>query len=122
MKYYVKRVYEGTLIVGSEDIFIKDSISKYFNSLCIGNFSTFDGRINALKNRYGYKTLTPLYVSSDLIFFPTMSPRNYDCLWINYFAVKEIRDEEVVLVNEEIIEVKQSVLKMQFKRFEEIVF
>lgn len=75
-------------IINLSSMQIIDDSCKYFGS-------SYEGRVEGTKNILGLKIKSPIFIeeSSDLIFFPTKSPRNWSCVWIN---LNKIDDYEKV--------------------------
>ena len=75
-------------IINLSSMQIIDDSCKYFGS-------SYEGRVEGTKNILGLKIKSPIFIeeSSDLIFFPTKSPRNWSCIWIN---LNKIDDYEKV--------------------------
>ena len=78
----------GCFIINRNSTKIVDDSCKYFGS-------SYEGRVEGTKNILGLKIKSPIFIeeSSDLIFFPTKSPRNWSCVWIN---LNKIDDYEKV--------------------------
>ncbi|MCF0105397.1 MAG: competence protein ComK [Holdemanella sp.] len=70
------------------------SISSYLNQLCIKNGSTLKGRTEAFKKLTGARKFIPVFVSDDIIYFPTASLKACDCLWIRYEAIHHVEYKE----------------------------
>ena len=68
----------GELIVNKTPMEIIENSCLYFGS-------TYDGRHNATKYLLGISYKSPIIIeeSRNIIFFPTNSPRQYDCCWIS---------------------------------------
>lgn len=79
-------VYEKyqTLDINNKSINIVDISCKYYGS-------SFLGRCGASDYLIGIKYKCPIIISEvkELIFFPTTSYKNEDCVWINYKGVKK---------------------------------
>lgn len=68
----------GELIINKTPMEIIEDSCLYFGS-------TYDGRHTATKYLLGISYKSPIIVeeSRNIIFFPTNSPRQYDCCWIS---------------------------------------
>lgn len=66
-------------------------LTKIFESLCIKEFTTLKGRIDAIKKIYGYSYNVPIYISSDLVFFKI---KGENVFWVNLFEVGNIIKSE----------------------------
>lgn len=56
---------------------------KYFGS-------SYEGRSDGAKSISGMSYKVPIMVSENLIFFPTSSPLDDDCSWINFEKVEDL--------------------------------
>lgn len=74
-------VYEvdNSFIVDETPLQIMEESCEYFGS-------SYDGRVIGTTKLVGYTHKVPIIVeeSKNLIFFPTLSPRNQDCTWLSY--------------------------------------
>ncbi|XMB86953.1 competence protein ComK [Mycoplasmatota bacterium WC44] len=105
-----------------QQVILDISTNKFINDLCIQGLSTYKGRIDAVKIKYGFKSLVPIYVSEDCLLFPTVSPRNYECIWINYFKIKHIKKNQIIMKDNNKIDIRDKLISKQLKKCEEIVF
>ena len=62
----------------------KQTVRSLLNEACIERISTYDGRIQAVRQRFPYRKKTPLVIClhERICAFPTNSPDNYGCRWI----------------------------------------
>ncbi|MFA5719521.1 MAG: competence protein ComK [Acholeplasmataceae bacterium] len=58
--------------------------------LCKAHLFNYDYRIKYTKEIFNIRTRIPIYISENLIFIPTKSPRNYDNVWVNYANINHI--------------------------------
>ncbi len=70
----------------NEELF-EIKISKYLNDICLENYSTKEGRINAIKKRFSFKYNIPLYVNYNCILFRVKSK---NVVWINVCEIEKI--------------------------------
>jgi competence protein ComK len=80
-------VYEldNSFIVDESPLKIMEESCEYFGS-------SFDGRVIGTSKLVGYTHKVPIIVeeTKDLIFFPTLSPKNNDCSWISYKHISKV--------------------------------
>ncbi len=71
------------------DYYIEENINNIINNSCIYYGSTFLGRTYSTKSLLGISTKLPIIISEkkDLIFFPTNSYKNKNCVWLNYSEI-----------------------------------
>lgn len=80
---------EVELIVNKNPIEIIDESCKFFGS-------SYSGRFEGTKRLIGKSYKSPIIIeeSKEIIFFPTHSPRNKECNWINLKEIKKIEKNE----------------------------
>lgn len=78
-----------------ESTYVSSSnMNTYLNALCLENGSTYLGRKEAFRYQMRQKKFTPIYVSKDILYFPTESLKNPNCVWINYHEIESIEYKE----------------------------
>jgi len=66
---------------------VERSFCSWLNHLCVDNYSTLDGRIKAIKSRYGFRRLTPIFVGCSILLMPMRGLRANDAIVINSYAI-----------------------------------
>ncbi|MEX3621466.1 competence protein ComK [Viridibacillus arvi] len=56
--------------------------------ICIRYGSTFQGRIDAVKELLGYSKKLPLYIGEGIYAYPTRSPYHPECVWVFYHSYR----------------------------------
>ena len=76
---------DSEILVKKNPIEIIDDSCKYFGS-------SYNGRFEGTKKMIGKNYKAPIIIeeSNEVIFFPTHSPRNNECIWINLNEIKKI--------------------------------
>lgn len=79
----------GEYIIDSSPTKLIDLACRYFGS-------SLEGRLDGTKDisKITHKAPIAIDPSSGMFFFPTTSPRNMNCSWINHSHVKEIQPTE----------------------------
>lgn len=81
----------GSIIFFTEDmIYSKKNALSIVKSLCIEGLTTYDGYIKAVKKKFNYSYRIPVYLSEELCLFQTQRVRDYENIWINYTAIKDM--------------------------------
>ena len=73
-------------VIEKDDIFyVKNSAMKIINDSCKYFGSSYIGRSEGTKNLTGIKSKCPIIIeeTTNMIFFPTASPRKNNCWWIS---------------------------------------
>ncbi|MBQ3001613.1 MAG: competence protein ComK [Bacilli bacterium] len=82
--FYIKVENNNEIYVLSNTISkINISWKRYIEELCIENLSTLDGRIKAVKRKYGWIKHTPIYVNNDLVLFYINALKDNNNYFIN---------------------------------------
>ncbi len=90
--YYVKRNEDGIYLkTESASTNLNIGLKNYLNSLCLKNMSTYDGRRTAAVKLLRQKSNIPIYINKELIVYPTKPIREYDTVFVNFFAVLSIK-------------------------------
>ncbi len=92
MKYIV-RSEMGVKIESDSTRYLDFGLIEYINTLCIKELITYKGRIEATRKKLDIQSNIPVFISQELLLFPTVSVRNWDCFFINYFEVLSVTSE-----------------------------
>lgn len=97
-----------TKVIEKEEILqISKPVNEVMNNSCKYFGSSYEGRMKSSKFLLNADYKLPIIVeeSSALIFFPTSSPRNKDCTWINLNHIKSYAKDDlnskIILKNNE---------------------
>ena len=91
-----------TVVYELDNVFeVSQSPLKIMESSCEYFGSSFEGRQVGTSKMIGFTHKVPIIVeeSFDLIFFPTLSPKNNECSWISYahvFKPDKFKDKSIV--------------------------
>ncbi len=103
------------VIENNEKYIIDSSVMKIMEHSCEYFGSSFSGRKEGTKKLLGISHKSPIIVeeSRKIIFFPTTSPENSDCIWINlekidkYYRVNS-KKSEILFKNGNVLELNIS--------------
>ncbi len=70
------------------------NIQSYLNNRCLRHGSTLDGRKKAFQYQTNCKKLTPIQVSHNEIYFPTLNTRDPNCHWVCFQEIDHIEYKE----------------------------
>lgn len=90
------------IIEEDNEFIIKRSATKIINDSCKFFGSSFNGRFQGTKTMIGVSHKAPIIIeeSSEMIFFPTSSPRLELCSWISLNNIKEYyKDRKNTIIN-----------------------
>ena len=76
----------------NDDLIINKTFENYIDGLLINDLSTYQGRLNAIRKKYGFKKLIPIYINDLLCLFPLENKRSINNIYINVNAVKFVDD------------------------------
>lgn len=76
--------YQTLVIESHRKILVSQTPLEIIKSGCLADFSTYEGRRDAVIHHTGFKQKTPIPISTTkgIYAFPTTSPKNMDCVWI----------------------------------------
>lgn len=101
---------------------INISWKRYIEKLCIDNLSTLDGRIKAVKRKYGWIKHTPIYVNNDLVLFYINALKDTNNYFINVKKIVNVEGNErsthITFVNNEkiVLNVAYQKIKSYYKK------
>ena len=82
---------ENSKIYEDNDIYsVKQNCYQIMDNSCKYFGSSYEGRSDGAKSISGMSYKVPIMVSENLIFFPTSSPLDDDCSWINFEKVEDL--------------------------------
>lgn len=90
MIYYIKNEADGGYSYPGRHKLSKSAIAA-IRGLCMKHLFTLDGYLKSVKKILKLKYLVPVVVSNQLAFLYTNAMRDYDNVWINILAVKEMK-------------------------------
>ena len=87
--------------------------------LCEQALFSYESRIRLTKTKFRVNTKIPVYVNQSIFLMPSKSPKQYDNIWLNYFAIVGYHPYQssvvVLLKNRSEIVIKQSFRVFQNK-------
>ena len=114
-----------TIVYELDDSFIvKETPLKIMEESCEYFGSSFEGRITGTTKLVGFTHKVPIIVeeSRNMIFFPTLSPKNSECSWVAYKHInkpEKFKDKTILEVNNGkkiIINVSDNIIDNQLYR------
>ena len=91
----------------NEVLVLNQSFQKYINELLISDLTDIEGRLKAIKNKYGYKKLVPIYITDNLCFIP-LENIQYNRLYINIYSIVKTHDDKVVFIDGDVLKTKKN--------------
>lgn len=89
---FIERTTEGLRIKSRDaDQVVNKGLKQYLNTLLQKEYSTFEGRIKALKKEFGLKNNVPIYIHESMCFYMSTNIRDTTSTCINYHEVLSIR-------------------------------
>ncbi|PKK86724.1 MAG: hypothetical protein CVV63_04000 [Tenericutes bacterium HGW-Tenericutes-8] len=55
--------------------------------LCEQALFSYESRTRLTKEKFRVNTKIPIYINQELLLMPSKSPKQYDNIWLNYFAI-----------------------------------
>jgi competence protein ComK len=86
--------YRAIVLSAFEKYYVKGSPFDIVKASCERDFTTYEGRVDAVKSRtvYRKKLPTPINTARKIFAFPTMSPNHSDCIWLFYHRIQAIKE------------------------------
>lgn len=90
------------------------TFEKYINNLLIKDLTTYQGRINSIKEKYNYRKLVPIYISLGLCLIPICNKKSINNLYINIYSISSLtgfttitfKDNQILNVDKNIRTIK----------------
>lgn len=90
IEYIVNNAY-GCLVYKEDRIKqLKKSNLSYVKELCISSLFTYKGYLKANKIENKLVSKVPVYINDQTMLIPIKRTRDYDNIWINYAAIKNM--------------------------------
>jgi competence transcription factor ComK len=91
MILYIENTAEGSILYQEETI-IKLTMSNlsYIKKKCLESLFTYEGYLKAVQKKIGLKYKVPVYIDDVTRMIPTKRVRDYDNIWINHAAIREL--------------------------------
>lgn len=74
------------------------SFEKYINELLLNDLTTYTGRIEAIKKKYNYRKLVPIYINDTICFIP-LENIEYNSIYINVYSVYKIIYDKIIFID-----------------------
>ena len=100
MNNYIEIINKNKLILYNKNKkeIIENTFNDYINRILSKDLTTINGRLDAVKNKYGYKKLTPLFIDDYLCFIPIEKIKE-NIIYINVFNVVEVNENKIVFLD-----------------------
>ena len=128
MNYVYRSGYGITVSYQNKHIDMNISMQSFINMLCLQHFTTFEGSKQASKVLLKTTHKLPVFISDELLLFPTHSIRHNDVIYINFSNIlytKETVQNNAVFIfkNGEKLVSKQSFnkIKLQLLKTEKLL-
>lgn len=76
--------------VGNKVIVVDSSLDDYLDNLCLQELTTLKGRVEAIKRKCHIRKNVPIYITSQVVLFPTSNKKSVDNIYVNSVFVKNI--------------------------------
>ncbi len=109
-------------------VHINKTIDNLFNEWCLEELTTYKGRMEALRIKYRFKKLVPVYINKKITLFPLFDKKDLNNVYINYinvlFVEKQGQNTIIEFINHEqlIVEKNYQIINKYYKRCEKIYY
>jgi len=93
MIQYIENTAEGSILY-QEGTTIKLTMSNlsFIKKKCLESLFTYEGYLKAVQKKIGIRYKVPVYIDDVTWMIPTKRVRDYDNIWINYAAIREVEE------------------------------
>ncbi len=88
---YIK-VYTNKIII-DDNIKLNISVEKYLDKILLEQLTTYEGRTKAIKLKYGFVKLTPIYIDQTNILIPLYNLKDYENIYINMCNIVTLKSK-----------------------------
>lgn len=126
IEYIINHPTGSLIFFQDETVYSKKNALSIVKSLCIEGLTTYEGYIKAVKKKLNYSYRIPVYLSEELCLFQTQRVRDYDNIWINYCAIKDminLKDKTELLFKSGkklIVNIRLNQIQEQIRRIHDI--
>ncbi len=94
IEYIVNNAF-GCLVYQEDEIVqMKKTNLSFIKELCLDNMFSYSGYLKAVKKKINISYKTPVYIDDLNRFIPTRRVRDYENIWVNCAAVKNVSRSE----------------------------
>ncbi len=87
------------VVFKNHTIYYERSAFSLVKSLAEKMFFSYESRVKQVKKQLNINVRIPLYLNNELLLIPTMSPKNYETIWLNYFKIlKLVKNNQKTIV------------------------
>lgn len=91
MTEYLKNNQNGTIIYKRDGVYEENiSCLTFIKRMCISHLFTYEGYKKSVSKRFNKRNLLPVVFNADLVLMPLKRTQNYDNMWINLKAIKNV--------------------------------
>lgn len=116
---YIKNHPQGSIIFDISTTTNHLSAMGMIKNYCLKYLTSYEGYLKAVRHHFGWKRSIPIVLSKYEVYFSTMTQRHYDCVWINYAAIKKYTFIEAKM-HITFYDEKLFIIKMSRHKFESI--
>lgn len=94
MKYLIYKDNQTHVYLEKRTIVCNVVPQTFIKELCLSRLFSYDGMVQAIKQKLNIKTNVPIYLSYELIVFPITCPRYKETIWLNYKKIYRYLKED----------------------------
>lgn len=95
--YLKENSYQTLLYYTDEQIIKEDDYKNFLHTLCLKEYTTLKGRIEAIKELFGFKYNVPIYINDKIILVKI--PEGEYNIWINVYNIVSISEVDQYSTN-----------------------
>ena len=95
---YIKQIDKQLIIFYENNTpkIYKESIETYIDNILLNDLTTYKGRLDAVKKKYNYKKLIPIYINQYICLIPLYSLKSEYNLYINIYNILDINGSTII--------------------------
>lgn len=123
MIYFIKNESEGAFLYPNRRRSGVSAIN-VIKKLSIQHLTTLEGYLKSVRLITNSRYKIPLVLSSKYVFFSTKAFYDYDSIWINYMAIKEIiyLEKHIIFIFDEQYQLKVEFSTKNYQRLVTLIF
>lgn len=94
IEYIVNNAFGCLVYQEGEIVQMRKTNLSFIKELCLDNMFSYSGYLKAVKKKISISYKTPVYIDDLNMFIPTRRVRDYENIWVNCAAVKNVFKSE----------------------------
>ena len=97
IEYLMNESYGSRLFFTDDVIDSHVPINTHIKRYCMDALFTYEGYLKSVKKKVKERYQIPVYINESMAFIPTRRIKDYENVWINYYAIKDYQQTNQML-------------------------